>query len=197
MDRYREALERMGYAIVEAGTDRIVAVRNKWYWDCIATNVTFAVFVQVVTSLDAARIEADVDRLIAEVDDLDPSKLPQGLQKGRVVLPVYVAVSVTPDARAKLNSEMKLRFATLVFPAALDSGTGEVFYLRTTPVFGSVYYSKLRFVAQSLLEPGEAPNKEPFSVPGALLGGGLLFLLLLTVPLLAWTIRLLVTIMSH
>ena len=170
LDQQRAELEKLGYAILSQTDDEIIAVRRKWFWDCIATNLTMVLFVQAVETLTAARIEADAARMIARAKEADPSSLPLGFQHGRAVVLVYLAGRVEPDAQLLCSSSQKMRFSVMFFPAALDQSSGRAYYLRSTPFWGSLYFGKLRYPVQRLLEPAAAPEHEPASVYGIVLG---------------------------
>jgi hypothetical protein len=62
-----------------------------------------------------------------------------------------------------------VRFAYFFLPAVHDGATGLVHYLKTTPAWGAIYFSKLRFVLQKVLTPGEGGSAWPLSVGGAVL----------------------------
>lgn len=181
LDQKRPELEKLGYAIISQSENEIIGVRRKWFWDCLATNLTMVIFVQTIESLTAAQINEDATRMIAQARDLDPSPLPLGFQKGRAIISVYFAGKVESDAQLLCSSPQKLRYATMFFPAAVDQSTHNVYYLRTTPFWGSFYYGKLRYPVQRLLESAKAPEREPASISGIIFGlmmlGCILFIL--------------------
>jgi hypothetical protein len=182
----RAELERLGYSIVSESDQEIVGVLSKWYWDALATKLTSVVFVRSLPVLTASEIRADAVRMTAAAKGFDPSRLPQGLQKNRAAIAVYLAETVEPDARQICESPQPIRLAALFYPAALESSSGTVLYSGATPLWGGVFYAKLRYVVQRLLEPDAAPAKEPVSafgvamsaLVGALLALGLASLVL-------------------
>lgn len=169
MDPYRDELLQLGYTIVTDDATQLVALRSKWHWDCVASKITFVVYVRPVERLTAQMIAADREPLIAHAKALDPSKLPPGFQKGLAVVPVYIADVVEPDARLVLEGEQAFAMGIFYFPAAFDRASGSALFLRRTPVLGWVLFSKLRHVAGRLLEPAQTPSREPVSKLGALL----------------------------
>jgi hypothetical protein len=166
LNQQRTELEKLGYAIISQTENEIIGIRRKWFWDCFATNLTMVIFVQTIDSLTAARIDEDATRMIAQARDVDPSSLPLGFQKGRAIISVYLAGRVESDAQRLCTSPQKLRYATMFFPAAIDQSNSSVHYLRSSPFWGSLYFGKLRYPVQRLLESANAPNKEPASIAG-------------------------------
>lgn len=164
----RQELERIGFRIVEEAPQRLVAVQKRFHWDCALTRLTYVVFVREVDELTEATIEADRASLTDRARELDPSLLPRGFQKGTAVITAYVARRVTPGARALCEQKPKIRFAFFYMPAVLDTGAGVASYLRSTPMWGALYYAKLRFVLERVLQPGRGGGW-PISIGGALL----------------------------
>lgn len=162
-------LQRLGFAIVSRSEYEVVATRRRWCWDCFATNITFVVFLKATGPLSAAHIAGETGQLLSRARDLDTGGLPIGLQHGRAVFPVYIADRVEPDAQSLCSVAQPGRFSEMSFPAALDRSTGQAYYLRSTALWGAIYFVKLRFLAARLLEPASAPAREPLSVPGLVL----------------------------
>jgi hypothetical protein len=174
LDEQRAEMERLGYAIVSQSDSQVVGVRTRWFWDCFATSLTTVIFVRSVEALTAPLVEEEGRRMVAQARDIDPSSLPLGFQKGRAVVAIYVADQVAPDAQRLCNSPQPVRFATLFFPAALERSSGQVHYLRRTPMWGGVYFGKLRYPVQRLIDPANALEKEPISAFGSVLGAVML-----------------------
>jgi hypothetical protein len=178
-DDQRVELVRLGYSIVSETADELVGVRSEWCWDGLATKLISVVFVRSLRILTAAEIGADADRLLAAAKVLDPSRLPRGLQKNRAAIAVYLAETVQPDARQICASPQPPRLAGLFFPAAFELSSATAYYSTATPLWGGVFYARLRYLVQHLLEPATAPAKEPVSVFGivmTVLVGALLLL---------------------
>lgn len=187
LEQQRAELERLGYSIVEQSEYEVVGVRSKWYWDCFATNMTVVVFVRATGPLHAVHIQSQTEATIARAKQLDPFRLPVGFQHGRAVVPVYLADGLQPDAQYLCASEQPMRYGVQFFPAALDKTTGQAHYLRTTPIWGAVYFAKWRYLVQHLIEPHNAEDREPISKFGTVYGIVLLVLvlgMLLGLPLL-------------
>lgn len=182
-------LERLGFKILEAERNTLIASRRSFYWDCILTFVNYTVFVQRVTTLSAEMILSDRDRLISESKQINRSSLPRGMQSGNAVLVVYVADRVNPDAQELCERQGRLGFAQFYVPAALDLNQNAAFLIRKTPIWGAVYYSKFRYVLARLLSPQGTPNQEPLSTSGIIL------LVLTVLPLLLIAILFLVLLM--
>jgi hypothetical protein len=89
---------------------------------------------------------------------------------GGAVLPLYIAEKVDDSARALLERKSKIRFAFFYLPAALDLSSGRAHYLRGTPYWGAIYYSKFRFLIRRLLDPAGTPTSWPVSALGTILG---------------------------
>jgi hypothetical protein len=162
----QEAIEKLGYSIVTKSKNEIVAVRNKWYWDCIATNLTLVVFINNVSELDNIIIEKDTQRMITIAKKVDPSKIPMGFQKGRAVIPIYIAEKVSRDAIKIINSSQSMRYGTIIFPGVLDLSTNNAYYLRDTPLWGGLYIPKLRYLVQHIIDLTNAEETEPISLIG-------------------------------
>ena len=170
LQEQRQELERLGFKVVRESPDSLVALRQKWHWDCLLTKLTYVVFVRRVIGLKAAGIEADRARMEEEARTLDPSALPRGFQKGVAVLPLYIADQVDESARALLERKSKIRFAFFYLPAALDLSSGRAYYLRGTPAWGALYFSKFRFLVRRVLEPAGSPTSWPVSAMGTIFG---------------------------
>ena len=67
----QEELKNLSFRIVDTSNNTITAVRKKWYWDCLATKITYVVFVSWVTELNEDLIHADRKRLMAESKKID------------------------------------------------------------------------------------------------------------------------------
>lgn len=169
LDAQRSELEQLGFRIVEQSGDGLLAITKKFHWDCVLTSLSYVVLVREIAELTPAVIEADRRDLEQRTRQLDPSILPRGLQKGIAVIVAYLAERVTPEARSLCESNPKVRFAYFYLPAARDGATDRVHYLKTTPVWGAVYFSKLRFIVQKVLTPGKGDSTWPVSLGGAAL----------------------------
>ncbi|GAP98419.1 hypothetical protein [Leptolyngbya sp. NIES-2104] len=159
-------LERLGFQILQAEQDRIVAGRRSFYWECFLTYVNYTIFVQRVDKLSAAMMMNDRDRLIPESKQVNLSPIPRGLQSGNAVLVVYVADRVEPDAQELCERQGKLGFAEFYVPAALDLERNTGFLIQKTPAWGAVYYPRFRYILSRLLSPQGTPNQEPLSKLG-------------------------------
>jgi hypothetical protein len=166
LDAQRKDLETLGFRIVSEREDELVAVRPKWHWDCLFTKLTYVVFVRRTPNLTVADIEADRTRLQDQAKQIDPSALPRGFQKGVVVLTCYLADHVDPAARELCEQSPKVRFAFFYLPAVLDQSSGRAHYIRSTPMWGALFYGKFRHIIGRLLEPARTSGGEPVSVAG-------------------------------
>ncbi|MEO0946964.1 MAG: hypothetical protein AAFY11_02230 [Cyanobacteria bacterium J06641_5] len=174
-------LDRLGFKIVSRSDNRVIGVRQKWHWDCIATKLTYIIFVRAIDELTRADIDMDRADLLSRAHELDPSILPRGFQKGTAIIAAYVATKVRADAREQCTTKQKRRFAFFYFPTAREASSDTTFYLKETPLWGAIYFGKFRYLAQCLLDPHRAPKQEPISKLGATLS---IFLLLWFVILL-------------
>jgi hypothetical protein len=169
LDAQSRGLEQLGFKIVDRGEDSLVATAKKFHWDCLLTSMSYVVFVRKVAELTPAMIEGDREGLQQRAGQIGPSLLPRGLQKGTSVIVAYLADRVTPEARTVCESKPKVRFAYFYLPAARDGASGLLHFLRETPMWGALYFSKLRFLIQSVLVPGEGGGGWPVSIGGILL----------------------------
>jgi len=170
LDAQSAELTRLGYAIVSQGDEGIVATRSAWYLDAIASRLRSVVFVRSVRVLGTSELAQDKERLLAMARELLPSRLPRWLQKSRAVVVVYLADEVDPDARALCEAPQALGpFESLFYPAALDRSSGATYCWKGTPLWGGVYFSKLRFLVRRLTEPTAPPMREPVSVFGVVM----------------------------
>jgi hypothetical protein len=170
LDAQRAELTRLGYAIVSQDDEGIVATRSAWYPDAIATWLRSVVFIRPVTVLDMSILTEDRAHMLEAARELLPSLLPRWLQKSRAVVAVYLADAVDPDAKAFCESPQALApFESLFYPAALDRSSGASYYWQGTPVWGGVYFSKLRFLVRRLTGPTPEPALEPVSVFGVVM----------------------------
>ena len=159
-------LDRLGFKIVSRRDKQAIAVRQKWHWDCMATRLTYIVFIRAVDELTRLEIDTDREELLSKASELDPSILPRGFQKGTAVIAAYVAAKVRPDAREQCTAKQRWRFAFFYFPAACEESSDTTFYLKETPLWGALYFGKFRYLAQRLLDPHRAPKREPISTLG-------------------------------
>ena len=160
LDAQRAELTRLGYAIVSQDDEGVVATRSAWYPDAIASRLRCVVFVRPVTVLDVSILTQDRAHMLTVARELLPSVLPRWLQKSRAVVAVYLADAVDPDARAFCESPQALGpFESLFYPAALDRSSGASYYWQGTPLWGGVYFSKLRFLVRRLTGPTAEPAR--------------------------------------
>ena len=169
IEAQRKELEGLGFRIVEETPDSVVGVVKRFHWECVFTAVTYVVFVRQVAELTAALIESDRAELQSRATRLDASALPRGLQKGTAVITAYLADHVTAEARALCETKPKMRFAFFYVPAVLDRSSGVSHFLRSTPAWGALYFSKFRFVIERVLRPGAGGASWPLSIGGAIL----------------------------
>ena len=163
LESQRDELRRLGYSIASESDCSLIAVRNVWHWDAMATNMTYVVFLRATGTLSRQNIESEYERMLESARELGPLRLPRGFQHGRTVVPVYIADSIEPDAVALLETAQPMRFAEFVFPVGLDRSSGRAHYLRGTSVWGAFYLPKLRFLAHRLVGPQAASESEPVS----------------------------------
>ncbi len=163
---HSQALQSIGFHIVETTPHSLVGVQKRFHWDVALTKLTYVVFVREVEEVTAAMIAADRAALSQRASELDPSILPRGLQKGTAVITAYLAGRVTPDAQALCERSPEIRFAFFYLPAVLDRSTNVATYLRSTPMWGGLYFSKLRWLADFALHPKPA-SAWPVSAVGA------------------------------
>ncbi|PZD72267.1 hypothetical protein C1752_03854 [Acaryochloris thomasi RCC1774] len=186
LDAQRSELERFNFEIVKDEPETLIALRQKWYPDCLLTKMTYVVFVRKVQHLSVDMMEADREQLQANAKQLNPSLLPRGFQAGVAVITIYIAERVDFEAQSLCKRKPKIRFAWFYLPAALEQSSSKVFYLKETPIWGFLYYGKFRYLIRRLLQPTDAPVQEPKSVVGVVFGLVLVgYLLLLAVLVLA------------
>jgi hypothetical protein len=169
LDKPTGALENLGLEIKSSESGQLIAVGTKWHWDCVFTKVTYVVVVRTVSELTPDIIESDRKQLEKEAKNIDPSRLPRGFQKGIAVLVNYVAETVTPEAHAVLEKRPKVKWAYFYVPAAMDLSNGKMSYLKSTPAWGGIYFSKFRHVIKQVLDPDIPKAGWPVSVGGAVL----------------------------
>ncbi|MCU0653985.1 MAG: hypothetical protein MUF64_01420 [Polyangiaceae bacterium] len=183
LEAHRQTLQQLGFSIVEESSQHLVGVTRRFHWDCFFTRINYIFLLREIDTLDSAAIERDREDMARRASALAPSLLPGGLQKGTAVLAGYIARTVTPEARALCEASPKIRFAFFHIPAALDTTTGSIHFVRGTPVWGSFYYPKFRFLLGRVLEPERTPGTTwPLSTSGVALSllYVALFLLVLT-----------------
>ena len=79
--------------------------------------------------------------------------LPRGLQTGTAAVPVLVADSADPAARAWAAAVPAHRFGALVFPVLVESDFGTVTCFRERMRIGGIYAGHLRGVVRDIVEP--------------------------------------------
>lgn len=187
LELQRSELKRFQFQIVKDEPETLIGLRQKWYPDCLLTKLTDVVFVRKVQHLSVDIIEADRDQLQTDAKQLNPSLLPRGFQAGVAVITIYIADRVDFEAQSLCKQKPKIRFAWFYLPAALEQSSSKVFYLKDTPMWGFIYYSKFRYLIRRLLQPTDAPVQEPKSVVGVVFGvvlvGYLIFLAILILAL--------------
>ena len=171
-------LEKLGFEIVSTeDSEYRIGIRQKWYWDCIMTKMTQVVVFREVDTLTLDVMEKDRIYLEKTASSLDPSRLPRGMQKGTAVLALYNAQHVSPEAKSRILSSPKIRFAFFYVPAVMNLSTGELHYITSTPTWGAIYYGKFRFLIRQLLSQNPTSESEPLSKIG--LGLNILFLVII------------------
>lgn len=179
--RAQAELSRLGFDTVSQEVGQIVAVRQKWYWDVMASKLTQVVFVWAVAALTESDLRSDFGRLREYALRLDPSRLPRGFQKGFAAIPVYLADQVDPGAQRLLAEKPSVGFGSIYFPAARDETTGAAHVTPNTAVVGRAFTPKLRFIAQRVVDPEHAPEREPVSVLMVVLGAFILIVFVLAI----------------
>ncbi|MCU0676205.1 MAG: hypothetical protein MUE69_25865, partial [Myxococcota bacterium] len=114
-------LLRLGFRLIAEDATSFVAVRSKWYWECMFTKMTTLVVVRRVAAVSAEDIGADAKWILTNADKLDPSALPTGFQKGRIYLAVYLADRVDETAWARAAKKPWSDFGTFFVPAVRDA----------------------------------------------------------------------------
>lgn len=172
-------LERLGFKTLKTEPGMLIMASGKFfYWDCILTFINYTVFVRQVEVLSAAVMEGDRTQFQTLAQSENPSFLPRGMQSGNAVLTVYIANTVDTDAQQICQNPRSISgFAKFYLAGALDATTGQQYYSTKSPMVGAVYYGKFRYLIQRLLDPQNAPTKQPIS----LLGAGLLVILALMI----------------
>ena len=170
-------LERLGFKTLKTDPGTLIMASGKFfYWDCILTFMNYTVFVRQVEMLSAAVIESDRTHFQTLAQAENPSFLPRGMQSGNAVLIVYIANTVDTDAQQICQKPRSISgFAKFYLTGALDTSTGQQYFSTKSPMVGAVYYGKFRYFIQRLLDPKNAPAKQPTSI----LGAGLLIMLVL------------------
>jgi hypothetical protein len=170
-------LESLGYDIVSESASEVVAVQKRAF----TRSVPLYAFVCTTGTLSRASIEADLERVVARARELDAPSGPAWLQGGRIVVAVYVANKVDPDAQRLLDSVLVRGIGDkeFVFLAALDRPSGSAHYIRETPSTGGVtifgvpgpisqveagFYARSRHVVQNLIDPANAQERVPVFV---------------------------------
>jgi hypothetical protein len=169
LEQQKTELEGQGFKIVEESPETLVAVRQRWHWDCVFSKLTAVVFVRRVGTLTTTQLETDRAELEARAKNLDPSILPRGFQKGTAVLTAYIADQIEEGARALCEQKPRVRFAWFYLPGVLNLATGQAHFLRTTPLWGAIFFGKFRYILGRLLEPKSVIGREPLSVFGTIL----------------------------
>ncbi|MEZ4251817.1 MAG: hypothetical protein R3B99_26705 [Polyangiales bacterium] len=170
-------LQRMGFRLLAEDATSFVAVRSKWYWECMFTKMTTLVVVRRVANVTAEDIGNDAKWILTNADKMDPSGLPTGFQKGRIYLTVYLADRVDDSAWARAAKKPWADLGTFFVPAVRDANRSEFF--RGTRIWGAVYYPIFQFLLGRLVEPWQpAPDKEPLSTSGMVMTLLVLFMLI-------------------
>jgi hypothetical protein len=186
-------LERLGFRVLSATDDMVVATRTHFHWDCFFTFVSYHVVVRRVPVLTAETIVKDRKAHMREARKHDRNLLPRGIHKSRALILAYVAGRSMPQARQLCETPSRAHLAATFMPAVLDLGAQHAWYFRDLRLWGAVCIPKLRYLVQRLLEPQLEPAERlPLSRSGlALTAASLLFLVLLLARLpsaLGWRI---------
>ncbi len=162
-------LQRLGFQVLQADYEKLIASRRSFYWDCLLTWMNYTVFLRRVTTLSAQLIDLDRPQLKSEAKQLNRSPLPRGFQSGNAILVVYLADQVEHEAQKICEQSRRLEFAQFYVPAAIDLSNGATYFVRHTPMWGAVYYGKFRYILARLISPQEASNQEPLSTSGVIM----------------------------
>lgn len=175
-----EELVALKFRIVSSTEEEVVAVRTRFHLECLATWVTYVVFARVARDLTATELETASVTLWDRARDVDPNRLPGGLQKGRLILSLWLADGPSAEA-IEWARKTRPRFAQFLVTGILDRSTGQVHGAESMPLIGAVYHSKSRFLVDRLLGGSRARSRRwPLSVFGLFLS--LLVVLALLAP---------------
>lgn len=183
LQQRRDELERLGFSIVYQDAQSVIGTRAKWHWDCFFVKLTTVAWVKRVQEVSAQLMLQDRQWLQANGSQLDPSKLPVGMQKGRAATIVYLADRAWDDAKQAAMSSPPIEFGAISLPA-IRLVSGESFSFTGTPLWGAALYPKIKFIVRRLLDPQHPDSKEPLSMIGVVLIA-ILGLMILGLPALA------------
>ena len=135
-----QALEAVGFTIVDAQAWSFVAVQSKWHWD-LAMHLTTVVRVRRVQSLSQQDARDGQLAMTQAGARWDPCKIPRGFQHARALADVVIADQVEPAAatfaRTQVGKGMGESRHTALVPA---HGGDPVF---AVPIWGRAFWPKI------------------------------------------------------
>lgn len=166
-----DALEALGFAVVQDGPGYVDLLRCRWHLDLVFTQVTAVVRVRHMERVDASIMESDRQDLIEVRKRKDPSMLPRGFQKGALTVATYIADSATPDAIEFAEQAPKAQFAATHI-SGIKHGEQITSYTGTR-IWGAMYYGLLKFLVRTALDPKGEPESisKVGAVMSVMLGG--------------------------
>jgi len=163
----RAELERLGFDILQDDEEALLAQRHRWHLD-LMSKIGIMVWVQSVERLTLDRLRDDQGALRSHFAAHDPQPhWPVGLQRGRVLLPVYLAEAADPEALAKAAAAPSPEFAGFLFPVVVTPD--DAVWHEQTPLMGAIFYPLLRWFAARMARPDDDAPAEPESAAGKVL----------------------------
>jgi len=158
------AAQRIGFTVLEAGSDHFLAGRMRWHWDCFARLYTL-VAVRRAGHVTGANLKESSERLTRAVYHFDHGRIPRGFQVGRCVLDIVLAESIDDSARSFLQSTWsksigQFGYTVIVLP------DGEI--IDPKPFYGRAYMPKITHVYRTIARLDT--TEEPIAVAAAVIG---------------------------
>lgn len=158
--RRQEFLTRSSWRLAGAGFELypggvpgfdLAVVRKKFEVTKFGISHHFFLFA-TFSSIDTAGLQGFSESCFRYIDQADAHSLPRGLGKAVMCFPVALVPSVDPATGAAVRTKQaKKHRAGLEMPVLVDLGTGELYHLEMTPMWGAAYYSGLRKLAREIL----------------------------------------------
>jgi len=190
----RAELERLGFDILSDDEHTLLAQRHRWHLD-LMSKIGIMVWVQSVDHLTLDRLRDDQATLRGHFKAHDPQpSWPVGLQRARVLLPVYLAEAADPDALAKAAATPSPEFAAFLFPVVITPD--DAVWHEQTPLMGAIFYPLLRWLAGRMARPDDGTPEEPESAAGKALVAFNVALLAVAVVILLVSIVSLVAVLA-
>lgn len=162
----QDELKRLEFEILKIDPGTLVTAKGRlFYWDYFFRSVDYTVFAKRVVVLSTQMMERDRRQFEALDEELNPQRwFISGFGRHRLLV-VYISDSINTDAQQLCAKKRDHRiFNHSYFLGALDLSNNTKIFAQSTPIIGRVYYTKVNYLLNRLIDPQNVPIERPVSV---------------------------------